>query len=167
MFKDTKHVEVFKCFREISDIPRGSGNEKAIADFLVEFAATRGLYCVRDDANNVFIRKAASSAELANTAPVVLQGHTDMVCEADAGIDHDFLKDPIEFIRNGDVLTANGTTLGADNGVALGVSIVIEVVFEVQLTVNIASYKCACNLNFNFICSSRFNGEICVSSKNF
>lgn len=121
MFKDTKHVEVFKCFREISDIPRGSGNEKAIADFLVEFAATRGLYCVRDDANNVFIRKAASSAELANTAPVVLQGHTDMVCEADAGIDHDFLKDPIEFIRNGDVLTANGTTLGADNGVAVAI----------------------------------------------
>ncbi len=121
MFKDTKHVEVFNFFREISDIPRGSGNEKAIADFLVEFANKRELYCVRDEANNVFIRKEASSPALSAKAPVVLQGHTDMVCEADAGVDHDFLVDPIEFVRNGDILTANGTTLGADNGVAVAV----------------------------------------------
>ncbi len=121
MFNDTKHPEVFNFFREISDIPRGSGNEKAIADFLVDFAKKCGLYCVRDDANNVFIRKAASSPELSAKAPVMLQGHTDMVCEADAGVEHDFLTDPIEFIRNGDVLTANGTTLGADNGVAVAI----------------------------------------------
>lgn len=121
MFKDTKHAEVFNFFREISDIPRGSGNEKGIADFLVDFAKKRGLYCVRDEANNVFIRKPASSDEFSAKAPVVLQGHTDMVCEADAGIEHDFLKDPIEFIRNGDTLTANGTTLGADNGVAVAI----------------------------------------------
>ena len=121
MFKDTKHPEVFDFFREISDIPRGSGNEKGIAEHLVSFAEKRGLYCVKDDANNVFIRKGATSAELSSKAPVVLQGHTDMVCEADAEVVHDFLRDPIEFIRNGDLLTASGTTLGADNGVAVAI----------------------------------------------
>ena len=121
MFSDVKHKKVFDFFTEISQIPRGSGNEKAIADHLVNFAEKRGLFCVRDAVNNVFIRKPASCDKLCGKDTIVLQGHTDMVCEADAGIEHDFLTDPIEFVRKGDVLTANGTTLGADNGVAVAI----------------------------------------------
>ncbi len=121
MFSDVIHKKVFDYFTEISQIPRGSGNERDIAEHLEGFAAKRGLFCVRDEANNVFIRKSASSEEYKTKSPVVLQGHTDMVCEALPGIKHDFTSDPIEFIRNGDLLTANGTTLGADNGVAVAV----------------------------------------------
>lgn len=125
MFEDVKYPEIFSFFREISNIPRGSGNEKAIADYLVEFAKKRDLFCHRDEVNNVLIRKSATDDSLTKRPAVVLQGHTDMVCEAAAGVKHDFLKDPIQFIRNGDVLTAAGTTLGADNGCAVAVMLAI------------------------------------------
>ncbi len=125
MFEDVKAKKVFEFFRRISDIPRGSGNEAGIADYLEGFANDRGLFCIRDKANNVFIRKNASSKEKEDHPTVIFQGHTDMVCEADAGVCHDFLKDPIEFIRNGDILTANGTTLGADDGVAVAVMLAL------------------------------------------
>lgn len=125
MFKDTKYPQLFEWFYRISQIPRGSGNEKAIADFLEEFAKKRKLFCYRDEVNNILIRKEATSPKLKNAPAVVLQGHTDMVCEADAGVEHDFLKDPIKFVRNGDILTADGTTLGADNGCAVAAMLTI------------------------------------------
>ena len=125
MFKNVKYPKLFHFFWEISQIPRGSGNEAGIADYLESFAAERSLYCYRDEANNVLIRKGASSNEYEGHPAVVLQGHTDMVCEADAGVAHDFLRDPIRFVVNGDVLTADGTTLGADDGCAVAAMLAI------------------------------------------
>lgn len=125
MFNDVKHRKVFDFFTEISKIPRGSGNEKAIADYLENFAVSRGLYCVRDEVNNVFIKKASGSSEAFGLKPILLQGHTDMVCESLPEVKHDFLKDPIKFVRKGDRLFADGTTLGADNGVAVAIMLAL------------------------------------------
>ncbi|MCL1975092.1 MAG: aminoacyl-histidine dipeptidase [Firmicutes bacterium] len=111
-------VEVFNYFQEISKIPRESGNEKAISDYLVAFATEHNLEVVQDDAFNVVIRK-PGTAGYENSPGVVLQGHMDMVCEKDADIDHDFTKDPIILKVVDDMLYAEGTTLGADNGIAI------------------------------------------------
>ncbi len=121
MFSDVRHGDVFGYFSEISAIPRPSGKEEKIADYLVRFANERGLEVYRDKANNVIIRKHGA----ADAPSVMLQGHTDMVCEALPGIEHDFLRDPIKFVRNGDVLSADGTTLGADDGVSGAVMLAI------------------------------------------
>ncbi len=111
-------------FEEISKIPRGSGNEAEIAAFAEAFARARGLFVHRDGANNVYIRKNATAGR-ENDPGVVLQGHLDMVCEANADVAHDFTRDPIKLLRRGDVLTADGTTLGADNGVAVALMLAL------------------------------------------
>ncbi len=111
-------------FEEISKIPRGSGNEKEIAAYVEAFAKEHDLFVLRDEANNVYIRKSASQGR-ENDLGVVLQGHLDMVCEANADVNHDFTRDPIRLIRNGDILTADGTTLGADNGVAVALMLAL------------------------------------------
>ncbi len=111
---------VFSYFKQLSDIPRGSGNERAAAEFVRDTALSLGHEAEIDGANNVFIRaKAAPGYE--DRAPVMLQGHLDMVCEANRGTVHDFLTDPIELILEGDELRANGTTLGADDGIAAAI----------------------------------------------
>ena len=111
-------ASVFRFFEEISAIPRGSGNEKGIADHMVAFAEARGLEAYRDAYNNVLIKKPAAPG-FEDHAPVIIQGHLDMVCEKLAGVQHDFTKDPIEmYVENGE-LRARGTTLGADDGVAV------------------------------------------------
>jgi len=115
---DYQPAAFFDYFEEITAIPRGSGNEKEISDYLVTFAEKHGLFCVKDDINNVFIRKEATPG-YENAPAVLLQGHTDMVCEKNAGVEHDFLKDPIPMYRDGDYLKAKGTTLGADDGTAV------------------------------------------------
>lgn len=115
---------MFHYFEEISKIPRGSGNEKGIADYLVAFAEARGLDCYRDAENNVLIKKNATAGREAE-APVALQGHTDMVCEKLPEIEHDFLHDPIELCVKDGWLTANGTTLGADDGIAVAAMLAI------------------------------------------
>ncbi len=109
--------KVFTYFQELSDIPRGSGNTKAVSDYCVEFAKKRGLSCRQDTANNVVIVKEAS--EGCEAAPtVMLQGHLDMVCNKEEGVDHDFLTDSIKLVLDGDYLRADGTTLGGDDGIA-------------------------------------------------
>jgi len=120
----TLFERAYYFFEEISKIPRGSGNEKEIASYVETFAKTRGLFVIRDGANNVYIRKNASEGREADDG-VVLQGHLDMVCEANADVTHDFTKDPICLIRRGDLLTADGTTLGADNGVAVALMLAL------------------------------------------
>ena len=105
-------------FEAISAIPRGSGNEKGIADYLEAFGKARGFYVYRDAMHNVFIRKPASPGSEGKPA-VLLQGHTDMVCEKNNDVQHDFLNDPIQLQVVGDILRADGTTLGADNGMAV------------------------------------------------
>ena len=105
-------------FEEISRIPRGSGNEKGIADYLVAFAEKHGLYVYTDSIHNVFMRKEASKG-YEDAEPLLLQGHTDMVCEKNADSDHDFMTDPIKLIVEDGWVRADGTTLGADNGNAV------------------------------------------------
>ena len=107
-------------FKEISLIPRGSGNEKQIAEHIEKFALDRGYFCVRDEAHNVFVRRNASCGCDEKKA-VMFQAHTDMVCEKTPESDHDFLKDPIKLIIDGDIITADGTTLGADDGAGVAI----------------------------------------------
>ncbi len=109
---------IFKYFSEISKIPRGSGNEEEISEYLVRFAKSHGLEYNKDLANNVIIIKEASPGYEYEPA-IMLQGHMDMVCEKEKDSTHDFLKDGIKLLVDGDFLHADGTTLGADNGIAL------------------------------------------------
>jgi dipeptidase D len=110
--------EVFKYFKKISDIPRCSLKEQQISDYLVSFAKKRNFEVYQDDVLNVIIKK-NSTVGYENAPTVILQGHMDMVCEKNQGTIHDFTKDPIDLIIEGDFLKANGTTLGADNGIAV------------------------------------------------
>ncbi len=115
---------LFRFFEDIAAIPHGSGNEAGIADYLEKFAAERELELYRDELNNVLIKKPASEGMESQPA-ILLQGHTDMVCEKNADVDHDFANDPLAlYIENG-ILRARGTTLGADNGVAVAVMLAL------------------------------------------
>ena len=115
---------VLRFFREISKIPRGSGNTDKISEYCVSFAEKRGLNAYRDEFNNVIIRKPASKG-YEGAEPVMLQAHLDMVCEAERGKEINFLTDPIELIEQDGILKANGTTLGADDGI--GVAMILAV----------------------------------------
>ncbi len=114
--------EVFSFFQILSDIPRGSTNEKEAAEWVVKFAQERGLEAEKDDLHCVLVRKPGQLG-LENAAPLVLHGHLDMVCEKDEGVVHDFEKDPIRLVIDGNYITADGTSLGADNGI--GVSYIL------------------------------------------
>ena len=121
IIKGYSPAKLFCFFEEITKIPRGSGNEAGIAAYLEDFARERGLYCYRDDMNNVFIKREATHGR-ENDMPILLQGHTDMVCEKNADVDFDFEKDPIDiYVDDKGFLRAKGTTLGADNGVAVAI----------------------------------------------
>lgn len=117
-------AQLFHFFEEISAIPRGSGNEKGISDFLVAFAKERGLDVYQDEVYNVIIRKPAS-AGAENAPTVMLQGHIDMVCDKLGSVEHDFTTDGIDLVVKDGVLTANGTTLGADNGIAVALMLTV------------------------------------------
>ena len=101
-------------FKEISKIPRESGNEKEIANYIVNFAKERNLDYIIDEHNNVIVKKYISGKE-----PVILQAHIDMVCEKEENKVFNFKTDSIEVIEKNGYLMANGTTLGADNGVGV------------------------------------------------
>lgn len=109
---------IFKYFCKISEIPRGSGNELEISNYLVAFAKEHGLEYTQDVANNVIMIKNASPG-YENEPAIILQGHMDMVCEKKKESTIDFLKDRIKPVVEGDFLHADGTTLGADNGIAV------------------------------------------------
>lgn len=119
-----KSEKLFHFFEEISAIPRGSGNEKGISDYLVKFAEDRNLWVHQDEAHNVVIKKDGSEGAK-DKEPVMLQGHIDMVCDKRAGVEHDFEKDGIDLVVKDGVLSANGTTLGADNGVAVALMMTV------------------------------------------
>lgn len=122
--KGLEPARVLSYFEEISAIPRGSGNEKGIADYLENFAKAHGLFCYRDELHNIMIKKPASAGHEAAEA-VLLQGHTDIVCEKNNDCPHDFEKDPLKLYIEGDYLKAEGTTLGADNGTAVAYMLAI------------------------------------------
>lgn len=115
------HLEpqrVFRFFEELCAIPHGSGNTKAVSDWLVDFAKARGLRYVQDQLNNVVIfRDATPGYESAE--PVILQGHMDMVCEKEPGCTKDMAAEGLDLVLEGDTVSARGTTLGGDDGIAV------------------------------------------------
>lgn len=116
---------VFYHFYQISQIPHGSGNEKALSDFVVEWAKGLGLEVEQDVWNNVLIRKKAAPG-YEQSEGVMLQAHMDMVCEKAKGVQHDFFKDPISWHVDGDVLSTGGkTTLGADDGIGMALAMAV------------------------------------------
>ena len=124
LFENAITRDAYGYFCRILEIPHGSGNEKALSDYLMSFAQTRGLNAVQDESLNVLIRKPGSMGR-ENEPPIVLQAHMDMVCEKNDGVGHDFLKNPIFLIINGDWVKTAGTTLGADN--AGGLSLIMAI----------------------------------------
>ncbi|OQY09640.1 MAG: aminoacyl-histidine dipeptidase [Marinitoga sp. 4572_148] len=108
----------------MSKIPRCSGNEKAISDYLVNFAKERNLEYIQDKALNVIIKKPATKG-YENVPCVIIQGHIDMVCEKTSDSDHDFSKEPIKLRVEGDYIKATNTTLGADNGIAVAYALAL------------------------------------------
>jgi dipeptidase D len=107
---------LWKHFAEFLKIPHCSGNEKALGDYIIAFAESKGLECKRDDVGNVVISKPGSPGH-EDSEGVILQGHLDMVCEKNSDVSHDFSKDAINAKMEGEWIQAEGTTLGADNGV--------------------------------------------------
>ncbi len=116
--------KVISFFEEITKIPHCSGYEKQLSDFLVTFAKERGLTVHQDKSLNVIIKKAGSKGR-EEEAPVILQGHMDMVCIAEKGVEIDFNKDSIPYYVDGDYIKSRGTSLGADNGIAVAIIMAI------------------------------------------
>ena len=115
---------VFYYFEQIAAIPRGSRNTKAISDYLVDFAKEHNLVWYQDENNNVVIVKEASAGYEA-AEPIIIQGHMDMVCEKEKGVDIDFEKDGLKLYIDGDFLKAEGTTLGGDDGIAVAYALAL------------------------------------------
>jgi dipeptidase D len=115
---------IWKHFEELTKIPRPSGQEEKAAAYVIDYAKKLGLEYDHDETGNVVIRKPASPG-FENSPTVVLQGHLDMVCEKNSDKKFDWDNDPIELVIDGDWLKANGTTLGADNGIGLAASLAI------------------------------------------
>ncbi len=149
MFHGYECNRALEIFEDLCQIPHGSGNESGIADYVEKFADRCGAEHYRDETGNVFIRKGATK-EYENSPAILLQGHMDMVCEADAGYEHDFLSDPLDlFVENG-LLGARGTSLGGDNGIAVAMMLalietenhpVLECLFTVEEETGLAGAK--------------------------
>ena len=118
-------------FNEISKIPRGSRNEKAVSDYVVNFAKEHGYPYLQDDTYNVIVEKPAS-AGYEDSETVLLQAHMDMVCEKNKDVEHDFEKDPLDlYVDEEGWLCAKGTTLGADDG--MGVAYMLAILDDPSL----------------------------------
>lgn len=122
MLENLEPKSVMYYFEEISKIPRGSGNEKGISDYIANFAKEHNLEYIQDEYNNVIVKK-GSTNNSDNT--IILQAHIDMVCEKNKDVHHDFLKDPIKLKIDEDFIKAEGTTLGADNGIGVAYNLAI------------------------------------------
>lgn len=118
-------------FKEISAIPRASGNEAGMAAYLMAFGKAMGLSSYTDAHHNVFLKKEASRGR-ESEPPVLLQAHTDMVAEKNAGVKHDFATEGIELVFEGNILHAAGTTLGADDG--FGVALILHALADDTLS---------------------------------
>ena len=124
IIKGRRPEAVFRFFEEICAIPHPSFHEERVADYLVAFAKERGLEYVRDELHNVLIKKPATRG-MENRAAILFQGHTDMVCEKNGDVAHDFMKDPLKLFLDGDLLGAEGTTLGGDDGIAVAMMLAL------------------------------------------
>lgn len=117
-------ASLFQHFSDICRIPHGSGNEGLLMDALKLHGLSKGWEVCQDKAGNMCLHIPATPG-YQDHPTVCLQGHGDMVCEKDADVEHDFLVDPIELVAEGDILTAKGTTLGADNAIGLAAALAI------------------------------------------
>lgn len=116
---------VFRHFAAICEIPHGSRNERALSDALLRWAQEQGLEAEQDAVQNVWIRRPADCG-MESVPPVMLQAHIDMVCEKAPEVEHDFLRDPIRWEIDGDLLSTGGrTTLGADDGIGVAIALAI------------------------------------------
>lgn len=168
---------VFEYFEDLTRIPRGSGDEKAVSDYLVDFAKKHNLEYIQDDAMNVIIKKPASKG-YENLDTVILQGHMDMVNEKNNDKIHDFSKDPLTLKIIDDHIYTDNTTLGADNGIAVAMTMsilssddiphpAIEAVFTVEEETGlVGAYKLdASSLKGKYLINldSEEEGELLVS----
>jgi dipeptidase D len=127
MSKEILNLEpkaLWKHFYSLTQIPRPSKKEKAVIEFVTKFGKDLGLETIVDEVGNVIIRKPATKG-MENRKGVIMQGHLDMVPQKNSDKAHDFEKDPIEAYIDGEWVTANGTTLGADNGIGVAAAMAI------------------------------------------
>lgn len=152
-----------KYFKEIAKIPRESGHEEKIAKYLCKFAELRNLEYEKDEYNNVLIKK-----KNCNKTPLILQVHTDMVCEKEQNKCFNFEEDSIEVIEENGYLHANGTTLGADNGIGIAQILTIldsniETNIEAIFTVSEETSMLG-SINFD---TSKLNGKMLLNLDGF
>ena len=121
---DLKPELLWKHFDEIRKIPHCSKHEEEIRDYIINFSKNHGLKYKQDKTGNVVLYKKASPG-FEKKPTIILQGHMDMVCEKNSDIEHDFSKDAIKIKIEKDILSADGTTLGADNGIGVAASLAI------------------------------------------
>lgn len=127
MSKEILNLEpkaVWQHFYSLTQVPRPSKHEDMIQDFMMEFGKGLGLETIKDEVGNVIIRKPATPG-MEDRQGVVMQGHLDMVPQKNSDKEHDFKNDPIEAFIDGDWVTANGTTLGADNGMGVAAAMAV------------------------------------------
>jgi len=124
--KDLKPELIWRCFDEITKVPRPSTHEEQIRKYLLDFAAKHNIEARTDKVGNVAMFKPATPG-CENAPCVVLQAHMDMVCEKNSGVDHDFMKDPIDTYIDGEWVKARGTTLGADNGIGVAAALAVMI----------------------------------------
>lgn len=115
---------LWKNFHELTKIPRPSQHEERVREFMYNFGKNLGLETIQDEVGNIIIRKPATPG-MENRLGVILQGHLDMVPQKNSDKIHDFENDPIETIVDGDWVRANGTTLGADNGMGVAAAMAV------------------------------------------
>lgn len=124
ILSNLKPEPVFRYFEEICQIPHGSGNTKEISDYCARFAKERELRYIQDESNNIIIFK-PGTAGYEDSAPVILQGHLDMVCEKENDCDIDMDREGLQLEVQGDMVSARGTTLGGDDGIAVAYALAI------------------------------------------
>ena len=127
MSNDIRNLEpkaLWENFYQLTQIPRPSNHEERIQEFIFNFGKGLGLETIKDEAGNIIIRKPATPG-MENRKGVILQGHLDMVPQKNSDKAHDFVTDPIEAFEDGDWVTANGTTLGADNGIGVAAAMTV------------------------------------------
>lgn len=122
--KDLEPSSIWGYFYDITQIPRPSKKEDKIRAYLLDFAEKHSLEVKQDKAGNILITKPATPGK-EDLPTVILQSHIDMVCEKNSDVEHDFDNDPIETIIDGDWVKANGTTLGADNGIGVAAELAV------------------------------------------
>lgn len=124
VLKGFEPANVLSYFEELCKIPHGSGNTKAISDYCVQFAKDHNLRYVQDEYNDVIIYKDGTEG-FENSAPVIIQGHLDMVCEKTLDSTHDFMKDPLDLKVENGYLYAQDTSLGGDDGIAIAYALAV------------------------------------------